>query len=58
MECGFADIKVLDAKGRYHVLLPEIRSNATQADNTTDYNAIANSKKKIKKLLYILLINI
>ena len=24
--CGFADIKVLDAKGRYHVQLPEIRS--------------------------------
>jgi hypothetical protein len=24
--CGFADIKVLDAKGRYHVQLPEVRS--------------------------------
>nr|DAH72133.1 MAG TPA: hypothetical protein [Microviridae sp.] len=31
MVCGFADIKVLDAKGRCHVLLPEARSNATQA---------------------------
>lgn len=24
--CGSADIKVLDAKGRYHVQLPEVRS--------------------------------
>nr|DAQ79625.1 MAG TPA: hypothetical protein [Microviridae sp.] len=27
-------------------------------NNTTDYTAIANSKKNIKRLLYILLINI
>nr|DAO32252.1 MAG TPA: hypothetical protein [Microviridae sp.] len=31
MECCSADIKVLDAKGRCHVLLPETRSNAAHA---------------------------
>nr|DAF69152.1 MAG TPA: hypothetical protein [Microviridae sp.] len=31
MVCGSADIKVLDAKGRCHVLLPETRSNAAHA---------------------------
>lgn len=41
--CGFADIKVLDAKGRYHVQLPEVRSGhgglpTINNDHTNDYH--------------------
>ena len=44
--CGFADIKVLDAKGRYHVQLPEVRSGHGGLPTTNDDHTNENDDHK------------
>ena len=56
--CGFADIKVLVAKGRYHVQLPEVRSgHGGLSTINNDYKSYYHTHKYYGHVVVPIIVN-